>query len=104
MRKLLIISMILLTSSTFAQTNTPDLKKMLTDKSFIFVASASSAEQPKFRDSRERFFGPAPLSIQRMNALESKSSFDKVLQLVSYVNSSTQGAADKMSGTKKEEV
>jgi hypothetical protein len=103
MKNLLTFSLLLLTSAVFAQTNTLNIKKMLTDRSFAFVSSASFADQPTFRDNRQRKFGPAPVSIQRMNVLEQKS-LDRGLELIDYANSNSKGVAEKMSQGKNEEV
>jgi len=103
MRKLFCFVLMLVPFLASSQeTSSEDIRKMVDDKSFVFVSTASSADQPQLFNFGQTVFGPAPMTVDRMQSLEKSANLDKSLRLISYAQSSMESVASKMVGSKSE--
>jgi hypothetical protein len=103
MKKLVCFALLLMPYLALSQeTPSQDIKKMVDDKSFVFVATASSGDQPQFFNFWQTVYGPAPMSVAKMQSLEKNADLGKSLRLLAYAQSSMQSVADKMTGSKSE--
>ena len=95
MRKLLTIAIILYSYSSIAQEMTAtDVKQIVDDKKFVFVATASSGGKPEGASFWQNVYAPAP------SVLDKDASIGTFVNVVTYPNSSMHTVANKMTGTK----
>ena len=106
MKKILTISLLLFSASAWAQDFSVNVDKLVSEKTFVFVSTASFTDQTKADTYGygQIAFGPAPMSLARMLNYEKNSSLDRIKILNDYLDSSSKGAADKMSKNKVDEI
>src|SRR5688500_5981752 len=97
MKKLIIFSLVLFSYLANAQ-EIPvlDVKKLVADKSFVFVATASFGDRPEVGSFWQTVYAPAP-----MNVLEKDASINTFINVVSWPHSKMNTVVDKKSNTEE---